>query len=206
MAINLRLKDPLQEETKKNIYGLDLHTMSHSFEVIQALKDNVFVVKDALEKNGGWLSKAAKALSCTVLQLSAAISQTPELLEKFLEIREYYLDLAENKLISLVKTGDLEAVKFWLKCQGKSRGWTERMPEEQDKKQNNFIINIEPAFGSTGNVSPVNEEHRDVVDVSNAKATYAKEEEPAPVSFERKKLEKAIEIRNFNDERVWQTS
>ena len=84
-------------------------------DVLATVEAFMTEVKDALEKNGGWLSKAAKALSCTVLQLSAAISQTPELLEKFLEIREYYLDLAENKLISLVKTGDLEAVKQGLK-------------------------------------------------------------------------------------------
>ncbi len=42
------------------------------------------------------------------------------------EARESSIDLAESKLIEAIKAGNLTAIIFFLKTQGKSRGYSER--------------------------------------------------------------------------------
>lgn len=42
------------------------------------------------------------------------------------DVKAKYLDLAENKLLQKINDGDLGAICFYLKCQGKHRGYIER--------------------------------------------------------------------------------
>lgn len=43
-----------------------------------------------------------------------------------LDVKEGLIDLAEQKLMEKVEEGVMDAIKFFLKCQGKDRGWVER--------------------------------------------------------------------------------
>lgn len=111
------------------------------------LQENLTTVKDAIEKSGGWLTKAASMLGCNVVNLTRIIAKNPELMELYNDIKEKYLDIAEIKLLQLVKKGELDAIKFWLTSQGKKRGWG--VKDEGVKGGGNTIIfNIEPAFNS----------------------------------------------------------
>lgn len=208
MAINLKLQTAQREDNKRqNIYGLSLSELNNQYEIIETLKENIGIVKDAIIKSGGWATKAAELLSCTTLQLTSAISQTPELLETFLEVREKYLDFAEIKLLGLVRAGDLEAIKFWLKCQGKKRGWIERPPNEQEIPNQAFTINIEPAFNFSEN-----NETDEVINKAESKTIVDLQQEYKDINaapelksdLRRNKLENAFAKRDFEDETLWQ--
>ena len=130
-----------------NLYALDLSKTrdGKTGEIIERLKENISAVEDAIKKSGGWLTKAAGMLGCSSFTLTKIISQSPELLEIYTDIKEKYLDIAEIRLLGLVKAGDLEAIKYWLNNQGKKRGWGVK-EESNDNKGTTIIFNIEPAF------------------------------------------------------------
>jgi hypothetical protein len=66
-----------------------------------------------------------------MLQISAPtlcerIKNDPELQALQFELKEGLLDFAEAKLIEQIKEGSLGAICFFLKCQGKGRGYVEK--------------------------------------------------------------------------------
>ena len=60
------------------------------------------------------------------------------------EARESSVDLAESKLIEAIKNGNLTAIIFFLKTQGKSRGYVERSGHDltSDGEPFKFTIKI----------------------------------------------------------------
>ena len=83
-------------------------------------------IEEALRANGGFISYAAKSLGITYQAVWNRIQKCPKLRQSYEEIRESYLDLAESKLLVKIREGDLGAICFFLKCQGKKRGYIER--------------------------------------------------------------------------------
>ena len=59
-------------------------------------------------------------------------------------VPESSVDLAESKLIEAIKDGNLTAIIFFLKTQGKSRGYSERSEHDltSDGEPFKFTINI----------------------------------------------------------------
>jgi len=94
-------------------------------------------IEEALEKTGGWQTQAAKQLGITVQAVSKRIKGSERLQKKLAEIKGHYLDLAEFKLIEKIKTGDLGAICFYLKCQGKERGYIEKQQIDANMTHNN---------------------------------------------------------------------
>jgi len=138
----MSLTTVIKEE--QNVYSLELNNMRKN-DVMNTLRENIPAVEDAIQKSGGWLTKAASLLGCSSLALAKFVAQSPELLEIYQDIKEKYLDIAEIKLLTLVKKGELEAIKYWLNNQGKKRGWGVK-EEDSGNKGNTIIFNIEPAF------------------------------------------------------------
>jgi|SRR3989344_1300038 len=101
-------------------------------------------IKDALTATGGFVSSAAVKLNCNPSTLYANyFKKYPGLETHLKDIREEYLDLAESELIKKVRTGDLGAICFYLKCQGKQRGWIERQEitgKDGDKFETGIVI------------------------------------------------------------------
>ena len=98
-----------------------------------AKKDRVHSIKEiltALDKSGGRVADAAKSLGVSYQAIYKRIKKHPELLEKMETIRESYLDLAESKVVTAVNNGQPWAICFYLKCQGKHRGWVETVRNE----------------------------------------------------------------------------
>ncbi len=93
-----------------------------------ALSEKEFI--SALEKNGGWVSQTAKALGISVQAVCQRLNRNPRLKAKQIEIKEMYLDLAESKVVKAVNDGHPWAICFYLKCQGKHRGWIETVRNE----------------------------------------------------------------------------
>jgi hypothetical protein len=83
-------------------------------------------LKEALRASGGYQTVAAQKLGTSQQCISARIKRSPALQQFVKEIENQYLDLAESKLITLIKAGNLGAICFYLKCKGRHRGYIER--------------------------------------------------------------------------------
>jgi len=89
-------------------------------------KFTVEQIKEAITKAGGFISIACKSLNCTRKTIYNYLDKYPELKEQVADIREHYLDIAEASLIQKVKDGNTPELIFYLKTQGKKRGYTEK--------------------------------------------------------------------------------
>jgi len=83
------------------------------------------IIKEAIVKAYGNLSTAAKSLQVERATLYAWIEQEG-LDEAVQEGRNKRLDFAESMLDKGMKEGNMTAIIFYLKTQGKSRGYIER--------------------------------------------------------------------------------
>ncbi len=91
-------------------------TAHHSAEqVIQALRDS-----------HGLVSVAAKRLGVSRQAIYKRIETSPAVAAARDDAREAMLDVAEQALYERVKAGDSWAIVFYLKTQGRSRGYGER--------------------------------------------------------------------------------
>jgi hypothetical protein len=84
------------------------------------------VVEDALKKTMGLQTQAAKMLGITPSAISHRIKRSPRLQRLIRDIQEEWLDTAEYELSKKMRSGDLGALCFYLKCKGKDRGFVER--------------------------------------------------------------------------------
>ena len=89
-------------------------------------KVTIAQIADAIRLAGGNLTAAARALGISRQALYARIYRSERLKAVVDEMREVTLDTVENCLLDRVKSGDTTAMIFWLKTQGKHRGWVER--------------------------------------------------------------------------------
>ena len=83
------------------------------------------IIKEAIVKAFGNLSTAAKSLQVERATLYAWI-EAEGLEESVMEGRNRRLDFAESMLDKGMKDGNMTAIIFYLKTQGKSRGYIER--------------------------------------------------------------------------------
>ena len=82
-------------------------------------------IETALTNNGGFVSQAAKKLNVSYQAIYKRIKNNKRLQEIKLTVEESNLDLAESKLLTQIRKGNLGAICFYLKCKGKKRGYIE---------------------------------------------------------------------------------
>jgi hypothetical protein len=80
----------------------------------------------ALRRHRGLQAYAARDLGVTQQAVSDRIRRSPRLQQAVAESREIRLDTAEYKLDQAIEAGEAWAICFFLKTQGKSRGYVER--------------------------------------------------------------------------------
>ena len=86
-------------------------------------------VVQAAKAAHGMVSKAADILRCTPMTVHNYIRRHPTVAAAVEEARERMLDVAELTLFDNVKAGEAWAVCFFLKTQGKKRGYSERQEQ-----------------------------------------------------------------------------
>ena len=83
-------------------------------------------VKHAIDKTAGNISQAAKALGVSRVTVYRKINDHPTLKQYLEDKQEELVDIAESAIRRGVVEGNMTAIIFTLKCQGKNRGWVER--------------------------------------------------------------------------------
>ena len=80
----------------------------------------------AIHKSRGLLTAAADSLGVSRSALYDAAKRHPEIQQAIEDARDRTTDLAEGKLFQKINEGDNTAIIFYLKTQGKKRGYVER--------------------------------------------------------------------------------
>lgn len=102
-----------------------------------ALKLQISDIKKAIHNSGGIMSTIAKRLKCDWHTAEKYIKQFG-LTEEVKAEKEALLDVAESALIKNIQDGDNTAIIFYLKTQGKKRGYIEKT--EVDQTINTIIV------------------------------------------------------------------
>jgi len=87
------------------------------------------------EKNAGNVSATCRGVNITRRLFYQWCEKDEEFKKKVEEVREGLIDYAESMLLKKIKNEDLGAIIFFLKTQGKKRGYSE--------KQNEVNVNID---------------------------------------------------------------
>lgn len=84
-------------------------------------------IAHALRMQRGNISATAEALGVTRWTIYTRIKDNAALGAICTDARESLIDVAESALLKLINEGNVAAIIFALKTQGKSRGYVERM-------------------------------------------------------------------------------
>lgn len=82
-------------------------------------------VIEAMHKSLGVVTAACKAVDISRETYYRWAKEDKEFKEACLDVKEIALDFAESKLFQKIKDGESSAIFFFLKCQGKKRGYIE---------------------------------------------------------------------------------
>ncbi len=85
---------------------------------------------DAIREARGIVSVAARRLGCTRPAIYAAKNKYVSVGEAFDEAREAMTDFTEGKLYKKINDEDAASIFFYLKTQGKKRGYVEKVQVE----------------------------------------------------------------------------
>lgn len=80
----------------------------------------------AIKGSGGFVTEIARRLGCARSTVYTYRKRYPEVQQAFHDEREAQLDFAESALLNQIKDGNIAATIFFLKTQGKHRGYIER--------------------------------------------------------------------------------
>lgn len=80
----------------------------------------------AISESSGLLTLAAKKAGLNYSTVWRYTQDFPSVKQAVVEAKERMLDFAEGKLYEKIKEGDNAAIIFYLKTQGKARGYIER--------------------------------------------------------------------------------
>ena len=84
----------------------------------------------ALRGSRGYKSHAARVLKCAIGTIDLYLKRYPELNQVLEDARERQIDDAETQLQNQIDQGNVPATIFFLKTQGKQRGFVERTEEQ----------------------------------------------------------------------------
>lgn len=83
-------------------------------------------VIEAIKQSNGIITTAAKALGCARGTINNYVNKYVTVADALEETRETTLDFVENQLMKQIQNNNLTAIIFFLKTQGKNRGYNER--------------------------------------------------------------------------------
>lgn len=83
-------------------------------------------ILDTLERNQGLVALTAQSLKVSLQTIYNYRNKYPTIAKKIEELRERRTDRVELQLYDKINEGDIAAIIFYLKTQGKKRGYIER--------------------------------------------------------------------------------
>lgn len=99
-------------------------------------------IAEAIRNGQGLKSNIADLLGMIVRGLELRLQKSSQLQEVMREVREAQLDVVESKLMQAAENGEAWAIRLYLKCHGKHRGWSERSTVNSPQ-QNSLARTIE---------------------------------------------------------------
>ena len=97
---------------------------------------------EALHASHGLLTLAAKKAGVGYRTVCRYVEEYPSVAQAVVDSKEAMLDSAESKLFEKIEGGDNTAIIFFLKTQGKARGYLERV-EHTGKDGKNIGVEID---------------------------------------------------------------
>ena len=85
------------------------------------------VVVKALQETHGFSALAAVKLGCNVRTIERYVAKSPKAQEELRHQRELMLDITEGKLFRAIQNDEAWAICFYLKTQGRLRGYSQRV-------------------------------------------------------------------------------
>lgn len=107
-------------------------------------KFTVTQIAQALRKSEGFLEQAATILRTSRQTVATYVKKYPALQQLVEQLHESHLDMAEETLMSKIKSGDSTLLMFYLRCHGKKRGYQEKSEGGLGENDNENIL-IVPA-------------------------------------------------------------
>lgn len=99
-------------------------------------------IADAFHDTYGNVTEAAKLLGITARTIHRHVNANPDLAAIRDKTRQLLVDLAEDKLRDQINKGNIAAIIFTLKTQGRDRGWDEnRKPQQANTGKVTIVIN-----------------------------------------------------------------
>lgn len=104
----------------------------------------------AIDKSGGYVSLISERVGCAISTVYEWIDKDKEVKAAIEKEKVKQVDFAEGKLQSLIQKENPTAIIFYLKTQGRDRGYVERQDIDitsKDEKIDGFkvvVINKEP--------------------------------------------------------------
>ena len=128
---------------KENSYYKPIYTNDKDRQVntIERIKNNIL---DAMVHSLGNVSEVCNKLNISRTTFYNYYNNDIEFKGKVDDIKNIALDFVESKLIGKIKEGDIVAILFYLKTQGKKRGYIERQETELTIQQPVVIDWSEP--------------------------------------------------------------
>lgn len=97
-------------------------------------------VINAIIKNNGLLTYAAKDLGCHWKTVKNYINIDPEIRDAYEEVMEKKCDIAENVVVADIVAGNVETAKWYLRYKGKHRGYVDK--DNSDFFENTMVSEI----------------------------------------------------------------
>lgn len=97
-------------------------------------------IEEALKAKAGNIAAAARDLGVARTTIYRQIEKSPGLQELLTDTREELVDIAESALRREVLNGNITAIIFTLKTQGKGRGYVERIEQHHEIDDGSLTI------------------------------------------------------------------
>lgn len=115
-------------------------------------------IEELIPQKNGNVAAVARALGVSRRAVTKRIEKSVRLQELLEDERELMLDNVESVLYSKALAGETAEMIFFLKTQGKKRGYTERQEHEVDANlsgsidiQTSVLNSLQKAYGDNGN-------------------------------------------------------
>lgn len=113
---------------------------------VQTERFTVEQIETALILADGMISRAALLLQCSPDLIRGQVKKYPRLQKAQKELKDATVDMAEAQLMARMRYGaDMEAIKFFLSCHGKERGYVPRGQADTGPRSIRITVNPAPA-------------------------------------------------------------